>query len=412
VLLRVGVASADDDRQEAARVAGGGPVVLVGGVLRYDNATVWRRIVALAGGEGARIAVIPAATGRPRIYGGFAVRALAQHGADATLLPVAPPDEAFDLPPGDAVRDPSILELIGAADGVFFTGGAPQRVAQLLHEAGKPTPLAAALKELHARGGLIAGANAGAVAISTGIAAPSALRTGLPTGAAVPGLALLDDRWLFDQHVFTHHRLAVSLVAMHELGVPNALGVGVNAAVVIRDGEAEVIGNGGALVLRLTAPGGVARAAGGSFEAGDVAVSYLADGDRLSFRNLAVTPAPRKREGFPVDPRAPDHEPWVSGPAFHQDPFVNPALTRGLLFYAFDGSRGESVGLVLPAPDGAPADDGFRFRFHRGPDTRGWQSGAGGSPDFTVVGLRLDVTGVTDDEVRRLQATAGRAGAG
>jgi GNAT superfamily N-acetyltransferase len=42
-----------------------GSLVIIGGGLRADNADVWQKIVQLAGGKGARIAVFPSAAGNP-----------------------------------------------------------------------------------------------------------------------------------------------------------------------------------------------------------------------------------------------------------------------------------------------------------------------------------------------------------
>jgi len=44
-----------------------GHLVIIGGGLRDDNAEIGNRIVALAGGKGAKIAIIPAAAADPQI---------------------------------------------------------------------------------------------------------------------------------------------------------------------------------------------------------------------------------------------------------------------------------------------------------------------------------------------------------
>src|ERR1700756_4862832 len=50
---------------ETAAAMPKGSLVIIGGALRADNAEVWDRIVKLAGGAGARIAVLPTAAGNP-----------------------------------------------------------------------------------------------------------------------------------------------------------------------------------------------------------------------------------------------------------------------------------------------------------------------------------------------------------
>jgi cyanophycinase len=66
-----------------------GSLVIIGGNLRPDNADVWLRIVQLAGGAGARIAVLPSASGDPVLVGQATVTRLKEYGADAFLVPLA-----------------------------------------------------------------------------------------------------------------------------------------------------------------------------------------------------------------------------------------------------------------------------------------------------------------------------------
>src|SRR5471032_175667 len=64
-----------------------GSLVIIGGNLRADNADVWGRIVQLAGGKGARIAVLPSASADPARSGEAIVGWLNGYGADAFLVP-------------------------------------------------------------------------------------------------------------------------------------------------------------------------------------------------------------------------------------------------------------------------------------------------------------------------------------
>src|SRR5690349_14691360 len=67
-----------------------GSLVIAGGALRADNAQVWTRIVELAGGRGARIAVFPTAAGNPNSSGAHAVSFLNRYGARAFVVPISP----------------------------------------------------------------------------------------------------------------------------------------------------------------------------------------------------------------------------------------------------------------------------------------------------------------------------------
>ncbi|MGO4468891.1 hypothetical protein AB4Z11_25385, partial [Pseudoduganella sp. RAF53_2] len=66
-----------------------GSLVIIGGGLRGDNADVWQRIVKLAGGRGAHIAVFPSAAGNPERSAQTIIGYLRKWGADAFLVPVA-----------------------------------------------------------------------------------------------------------------------------------------------------------------------------------------------------------------------------------------------------------------------------------------------------------------------------------
>ena len=57
---------------------------------------------------------------------------------------------------------------------------------------------------------------------------------------------------------------------------------------------------------------------------------------------------------------------------------------------AFDG-RALRPGAPVQPPE-ARATLGFEFRLYRGPDSRGWFTGAFGGEDYTAVNLYLDVT--------------------
>jgi hypothetical protein len=89
----------------AADGASEGALVIIGGALRTDNAAVWARVVALAGGKGAKIAVFPTAAANPDKSGRQTAEVLNRYGAQAFVVPIAP-----RLKDSDAVKaanDPS-----------------------------------------------------------------------------------------------------------------------------------------------------------------------------------------------------------------------------------------------------------------------------------------------------------------
>ena len=58
-----------------------GSLVIIGGALRSDNAAVWERMVQLAGGKGARIAVFASASANPDKAGKALVERFNHYGA-------------------------------------------------------------------------------------------------------------------------------------------------------------------------------------------------------------------------------------------------------------------------------------------------------------------------------------------
>lgn len=66
-----------------------GSLVIIGGNARDDNHAIWDRVVQLAGGKGARIAVFASAASNPERIGQNNVDTLKGFGANAFLVPVA-----------------------------------------------------------------------------------------------------------------------------------------------------------------------------------------------------------------------------------------------------------------------------------------------------------------------------------
>jgi cyanophycinase len=157
-----GVHAADTGAPAVAK----GSLVIIGGGLRANNAEVWQKIVDLAGGKGARIAVFPTAAGTPEREGQLTVAALNRYGAQAFVVPVAPRLAGLDA--RKAADDPLLARAVREAGGAFFTGGDQARITGALRRAdGGNTAVLDALWAMYRRGGVIAGSSAGAAPCST-----------------------------------------------------------------------------------------------------------------------------------------------------------------------------------------------------------------------------------------------------
>ena len=371
-----------------------GTLVLVGDVLRFNQREVWNRITQSA----PDLVVIAAANDRPKLYGGFALRALQRHGAFAELLPLAVESTEFGVDHRRAVEDPALIDTVREASGVFFVGGAPQRLARVLVGAdGLPTPLGRAVAEVHAMGGTVAGGIPGPVALSTGIDALEALAKGrVPPGRLFRGLGLAPDGWIIDQHAFSPGRLAEILVAMRQLGIARGVGIGPDTSAVMAGGEVEVIGEEGILLIDLD-EGRAVRDFPEGFRLEGARLSYLEQGDRFDMSTLEVVPAAAKLDGFEIEYHEEDDGASDGERPVAVDLFARGQLPR-LLVEALDGTRREAFAYAFPEGAGDDAR-GFRFRFHSVPGTMGWLSVDSGRERYTIVNLGLEIAGARREDM-------------
>lgn len=374
-------------------------VAAIGGGLRYDNTPVWQRLVDAAGGpDQARFVILPTASEIPQQRGEQVQQVLRLHGASAEIVPLAPHWPGLDA---QTVRDdPAQIARIAAANAVFFTGGSQGRIVDLLQPGGEPTPMLQAIRGVLARGGLIAGTSAGAAILSREMFrdAPRVLDVlagQLRDGHEIDrGLGFVPDELFIDQHVLKRGRLGRMLPMMQRAGFPLGLGVADNSAVLIHpDGELEVLGETGALLVDLrearsdpTLPG---------FNLQGARLSYLEAGDRHSLKQAVSTIAAGKRPMMAAMPADPLPQPVV-GPDLLADSGVSKALEALLDSGAHRlvaVSRVAEAVLASSAPAARAAQPAaFEFRLIRDAQTRAWRgSGAQGRPGFSVERIRLDV---------------------
>ena len=364
-----------------------GALVIAGGALRADNAVVWQRIVALAGGQGARIAVIPAAAGNPDRSGKQIVQTLNRYGAAAFVLPVAP------RLPGDvrkAANDPVLAAAVRSAGGAYFSGGDQGRITQALRNPdGSNSLVLDALWDLYRRGGVIAGTSAGAAIMSSTMfyeadSVLATLQNGVEDGREIaPGLGFAGNDLFIDQHLLIRGRFARMLPVMVKKGYRLGLGIDENtAAVVGPDRLLEVIGYKGAILLDL-ARATVDRQQP-AFNVANVAISYLDHGDRLDLASGALLPSGDKVEGK-VDPARPAN----LGAVYSADILGNTTVVD-LMAKLIDSDQPQALGLAFGGgPQAGAGKAGFEFRFSRTAETAGYASAT--SEAYSVDRMRLDV---------------------
>jgi cyanophycinase len=362
-----------------------GSLVIIGGNLRPANAPVWERIIELAGGKGARIAVFPSAAAYPEKDGKNLVRRLNAYGAQAFFVPVAVKLSGSDYQA--AADDPKLADLVRSANGAFFAGGDQSRITRALrHEDGSNTRVLDALWDMYRRGGVIAGSSAGAAIMSsTMFGRPrtvlATLKLGVEEGKEITdGLGFIGDDVFVDQHLLVRGRFARMLPAMLKKGYKLGLGIDEDTAmVVLPNRDVEVVGYKGALVLDLAN----ASVQDGAFNVSDVRVSYLDNGDRFNILSHEFTPSEDKADGR-LDPS----RPYYREPLFTADILGNSTVVD-LMSKLIDSDQPEAIGITLGSPSGVQPDLGFEFRFTRTADSVGYQSVS--TDAYSIVNLRLDI---------------------
>ena len=204
--------------------------------------TVLKRFVALAGGQDARIAVVPTASALgPEIVEVYDA-AFTKLGAREVVAARPTSREEAD--------DPAMFGLLDDVTGIFMTGGNQLKLSAIVNG----TEFGEAIRRAHRRGAVIGGTSAGAsiqsshmVAFGPGGATPKQRMT-----QVAAGLGLVPD-CVIDQHFAQRNRYGrlLSIVAQS----PSLLGIGVDedtAMVVTRpEGRTllEVAGRGAVTIV-------------------------------------------------------------------------------------------------------------------------------------------------------------------
>ncbi|MBC7541874.1 MAG: cyanophycinase [Candidatus Sericytochromatia bacterium] len=221
-------------RPPVATAPAGTLVIAGGGALPPD---VFKAFVEAAGGRGARIAVLPVASGVPDESIEALRKPLTELGA--VLVPIRLTDRA-------SAADAGRLAVLASCTGFWFTGGDQNRIGDLV----VGTPLHETLWAKYRAGGVIGGTSAGAAAMSQimltgdgdlGETAPGTFKTreglGFLTGCIV------------DQHFLRRSRenRLLSLIQDH----PDLFGVGIDeeTAFVVHHGQGSVVGRRKVLVF-------------------------------------------------------------------------------------------------------------------------------------------------------------------
>ncbi|HZJ04526.1 MAG TPA: cyanophycinase [Nocardioidaceae bacterium] len=217
-----------------------GALLAIGGAEdKLGRRSVLRAFVSLAGGESARIAVVPTASS----LGPAVVEVY-----DATFRKLGARDVIAARPESrEEASDPAMVALLDDVTGIFMTGGNQLKLSAIVNG----TPFGDAIRAAHARGATVGGTSAGAsiqsshmVAFGAGGATPKQRMTQLAAG-----LSLVRD-CVIDQHFDQRNRYGRLLMIVAQS--PSLLGIGVD-----EDTAAIVTEEDGQQVMRVAGRGAV-----------------------------------------------------------------------------------------------------------------------------------------------------------
>lgn len=219
----------------------GGHLVIIGGAEdKYNERRLLRKFVALAGGNEARILIVPVASDYPEFSADVYMQTFRNLGLQHVKVLRATSRQA--------VVDADAESLLEDATGVFISGGDQMRLvsilggtnfARLLEERVRHSPL------------VLAGSSAGAAGMSATMIVRGEA-TAHPHRKAIrlsPGLGILQNI-IIDQHFTERGRLSRLITAVSYNPRQLGLGIDENTAVIIsNDGTLEVHGHGTVTVV-------------------------------------------------------------------------------------------------------------------------------------------------------------------
>ncbi|WP_227382322.1 cyanophycinase [Microvirga rosea] len=217
---------------ERARKGARGPLVIIGGGEdKEGERTILREVAKHL--DGGRLVIATVASHEPEGYFEAYERAFADLGI-TDLVELYVKDRAETL-------DPDKLGMFDGAAGVFFSGGDQLRISSQIGD----TPIEQRVREIHERGGLLAGTSAGASVMSETMLVKGTSGESYKIGDLhmAPGLGFVRNM-IIDQHFAERGRFGRLFGAVAHN--PRELGIGIDedTALVFKDDHFEVIGSG------------------------------------------------------------------------------------------------------------------------------------------------------------------------
>lgn len=214
-----------------------GTLMAIGGAINMKNPAVLREFIRRAGGNAARIVILPQASSLADTGEYYTSQLLALGAESVKVLEFRRRNEA---------GTPEQIQMLRDATGIFISGGAQMRLSVLFGG----TALETALHAAYQRGCIIGGTSAGAailskVMIAYGKSGPTPRERILQFA---PGFGFTD-KFVFDMHFRQQDRLGRLIYAIS--AYPGSLGVGVDedTAAIVEDEISLTVCGSGAVTL-------------------------------------------------------------------------------------------------------------------------------------------------------------------
>ncbi|MBC9033805.1 cyanophycinase [Sphingomonas sp. JC676] len=252
-----------------------GPLIIIGGHEdKKDDRLILKHVADLIG-DG-KLVIATVASHEPEGYFDAYQQAFAALGATNLV-------ELYVNERGET-REERLAEILQDAAGVFFTGGDQLRISSQIGD----TPIERMIRDLHARGGLIAGTSAGASVMSETMLAKGSSSESHRVGDLhmAPGLGLLPNV-IIDQHFAERGRIGRLLGAVAQN--PRVLGIGIDedTAIVVEGCCFGVIGAGAVYIVDgsgVTHSNIAEARPERTLSMHDVRLHVLSDGDRFDLK--------------------------------------------------------------------------------------------------------------------------------
>jgi cyanophycinase len=379
-----------------------GHLLIVGGGLRPENQPVFEKLIELAGGRAhARFAILPTASINIGDSHEF-VKRLELYGIAPEQTDVL---DVMEANARVATADPKILEKVRAATCVFLAGGDQRRLVRLLTTSdGGDTPLLSEIRNVLARGGLIAGSSAGASAQSRTLLAVSglpdmlidegldALDFGITTHTCQRGLLITRGLGFFDQGIIDQHfyqfrgRLGRLVRATSDCGEPFGFGIDENTAIVVApSGRLTVVGAGFLTIVQPGAERGQDGPMG--YQISDVKLSLLSNGDEFDPSTQQIVIAAEK------SPLTPDKV------EYNGNFLLTDIGAGGQGIFALVNGLAENRRPVQEAVSlkfHGDTTHGYRFRFSKRPTTQAYAGIINRLWAYSLLDVRLDILPIAD----------------